>query len=340
MEGLSGQGGADMGTSAEDLFSHFFGGMGGMGGMFGGAQGPSGPRKSKDIAHAIKATLEDLYAGKIAKLALKKTVLCKSCDGKGGKEGAVKTCHGCKGQGIRFVTRQMGHIIQKFQTVCPDCNGEGQIINAKDRCKVCLGKKTTEEQKILQVHVDKGMTNGQRIVFQGEGDQGPNIIPGDVIFIVDEQPHERFDRKGDDLHTNVKIDLLTALAGGSFGIKHLDGEWLKVEIIPGEVISPGCIKIIEGKGMPSYRHHNFGNMVVKFDIEFPAANFATQEQMMALEAVLPSRPKLAIPADANVEEVILADADPSKYSSSGQPMEEDEDEDMHGGAERVQCASQ
>jgi DnaJ family protein A protein 2 len=340
LEGLNGAG-ADMGAgNAEDLFSHFFGGMGGMGGMFGGMGGgqPSGPRRSKDIVHALKVSLEDLYKGKISKLALSKTVLCKSCDGKGGKEGAVRTCPGCKGTGMRVITRQMGHIIQKYQTVCSECNGEGNIINAKDRCKTCNGKKTIDERKILEVPIDKGMKHGQKITFQGEGDQGPNIIPGDVIFVIDEQPHDRFERKGDDLLYKVKVDLLTALAGGSFAVQHLDGEWLKVDIIPGETIAPGSIKLIEGKGMPSYRHHDYGNMICEFEVEFPQSYFATPEQLELLAQVLPPRPKLEIPPNAEVEEVVLADVDASKYRPTGaDAMDEDEYAGQEGG---VHCTNQ
>jgi DnaJ family protein A protein 2 len=313
--------------------------MGGMGGMFGGE--PSGPQRSRDIVHALKLSLEDLYKGKTSKLSLKKTVLCGECKGAGGKPGAVQTCKTCSGSGMKFITRQMGNVIQRFQTVCPDCNGEGQIINPKDRCKKCLGKKVAEEQKILEVHIDKGMRHGQKITFQGEGDQGPNIIPGDVIFVVDEKPHDRFQRKGNDLFTTAKIDLLTALAGGSFGIKHLDGEWLKVDIIPGEVIAPGAIKMIAGKGMPSYRHHDYGNMIVNFEIDFPEPYFATPEQLTALEQVLPPRKKLEIPNPKDAEEVVLADVDPTKYQQSGgQPMDEDDEDDPRGQGPGVQCASQ
>ena len=47
----------------------------------------------------------------------------------------------------------------------------GELINEKDRCKECKGKKVTSETKILEVHVDKGMRDGQKIPFRGEGDQ-------------------------------------------------------------------------------------------------------------------------------------------------------------------------
>lgn len=45
------------------------------------------------------------------------------------------------------------------------------MINEKDRCKACKGKKVQNETKILEVHVDKGMKDGQKIFFRGEGDQ-------------------------------------------------------------------------------------------------------------------------------------------------------------------------
>ncbi|KAK9380488.1 uncharacterized protein V2V93DRAFT_370810 [Kockiozyma suomiensis] len=342
-EGLSGAGGADMGgmNGAEALFSQFFGGgAGGFGGMFGGGGGrPSGPRRSRDIVHALRVSLEDLYKGKIAKLALTRTISCQKCNGKGGKEGAVKKCSTCNGTGSVTFQRGMGHIIQQFQTVCHDCKGEGEIIRDKDRCKTCNGKKTISEKKILEVHVDKGMTNGQKITFPEEGDQGPDILPGDVIFVIDEQPHERFVRKKDDLYYHAKIDLLTALAGGSLAIQHLDNEWLKVDIIPGETIKPGALKVIEGRGMPSYRLHNNGNLYIEFEIEFPSNNFTTADKLALLETVLPPRPDLGLPADAMVEDVVLQDVDPSQQSRANLRSDEDEDEDEQGG-ERAQCTSQ
>lgn len=331
--GLSGAGGPG-GMGADDIFSHFFGGMGG--GMFGGQGGQSGPRRSRDIQHPIKATLADLYKGKITKLALTRTVLCKKCDGKGGEN--VTKCSTCNGTGTKMVTRQMGPMVQRFQTSCPDCNGTGKKIDPKDVCPECHSKGTVEEREVLEVHIDKGMTHGQKITFAGKGDEGPDITPGDVIFIVDQQPNEQFERKGDDLYTTVKIDLLTALAGGAFTIKHLDGEYLKVEIIPGEIITPNSVKVIEGKGMPSYRHHNFGNMYVIFEIEFPAPNVIDHEKLVQLEHILPPRPPLDLPENAHTEDVVLSDADPAKVK--GARGHDDDEMDTDGDGPGVQCASQ
>lgn len=55
------------------------------------------------------------------------------------------------------------------------CSGE--MIAEKDRCKACSGKKVIQETKILEVNVDKGMRDGQRIPFRGEGDQSVSTVP-------------------------------------------------------------------------------------------------------------------------------------------------------------------
>lgn len=223
--------------NAEDLFSQFFGGS--FGGMFGGGMRDSGPKKARTIHHVHKVTLEDIYRGKTSKLALQKSVICPGCDGRGGKEGAVKTCSACQGTGTRMMMRQMGPMIQRFQTVCNDCNGEGEMIKDRDRCKKCSGKKTIVERKILQVPIDRGVKSGHKVEFRGEGDQIPGLQPGDVVFEIEQKPHARFQRKGDDLFYQADIDLLTALAGGQLNIEHLDDRWLCVNIQPGEPITPG-----------------------------------------------------------------------------------------------------
>jgi len=233
-KGLS-EGGMGGGMDPQDLFSQLFGG-----GMFGGggrSSRPAGPRKG--LVHRIKVSLEELYKGKNTKLALQKHVLCSKCEGRGGKEGAVKQCTGCRGQGVKIVLRQLGPMVQQIQQQCTECNGEGEIINAKDRCKTCHGKKVISERKVLEVHIDKGMKDNQTITFRGEADQAPGITPGDVVIVVEEKPHDRFKRKGDDLFIEVSVDLLSALAGGSFPIPHLDDKVLKVTILPGEIIKPG-----------------------------------------------------------------------------------------------------
>ncbi|KAE8362398.1 hypothetical protein BDV27DRAFT_131576 [Aspergillus caelatus] len=341
-EGLE-NGGGGGGMGAEDLFAQFFGGGGGFGGMFGGGMREQGPKKARTIHHVHKVNLEDIYRGKVSKLALQKSVICPGCDGRGGKEGAVKSCGGCNGTGMKTMMRQMGPMIQRFQTVCPDCSGEGETIRERDRCKRCNGKKTVVERKVLHVHVDKGVKNGHKIEFRGEGDQMPGVLPGDVVFEIEQKPHPRFQRKEDDLFYHAEIDLLTALAGGNINIEHLDDRWLTVNIAPGEVVTPGAIKVIKGQGMPSFRHHDFGNLYIQFDVKFPEKD--QLNNLNLLEQVLPPRMEQPQPpTDSMVEDFELEDVDSSEYSQArahgaAGSMDEDDD-DVPPGAERVQCASQ
>ncbi|KAL1841298.1 hypothetical protein VTJ49DRAFT_7243 [Mycothermus thermophilus] len=341
--GLEGGAGAGPGMAAEDLFASFFGGMGGgFGGMFSGMHQQRGPAKAKTIHHVHQVSLEDMYRGKVSKLALQRSIVCPKCEGRGGKEGAVRKCMSCDGHGMKTMMRQMGPMIQRFQTVCPDCNGEGETVRDKDRCKQCFGKKTVVDRKVLHVHVDRGVKSGTKIEFRGEGDQAPGILAGDVVFEIQQKPHPRFTRREDDLLYQAEIDLVTALAGGTIYIEHLDDRWLSVEILPGEAISPGTVKMIRGQGMPSYRHHDFGNMYIQFSVKFPEKNWAATNPAAyeALRQVLPP-PELVNtpPPDAMTEPGDLEDVDNTQRGFGGAAMEDD-DEHEHPHAERVQCASQ
>jgi len=60
-----------------------------MGGGGRGGQARAGPKKGKAVAHPVKATLEDLYNGKTAKVVVNRDRICSKCEGKGGKAGAV-----------------------------------------------------------------------------------------------------------------------------------------------------------------------------------------------------------------------------------------------------------
>ena len=337
--------------SFQDLFSQLFGG----GGFFGGGGGSrnQGPRRSKDLVHRVHVSLEDLYKGKTTKLALTRNVICPKCDGKGGKEGAVRSCNTCQGRGVRVTLRQMGPMIQQLQQPCDECSGTGEIINHRDKCKTCNARKVVSEKKMLEVHVDKGMKGGQTITFSGESDQAPGVVPGDVVIVIEEKPHERFKRNDNNLVTDVEIDLLVALGGGQFTIKHLDDRALVVTIPPGDVVKQGMcqircwrvtrsdtsdvadeMKVIQGQGMPSQRHHEMGDLYVKMSIKWP--EHIDPDKIHLLEQVLPPRKALPkLPKNVLVEEVEMSDADPRQERVMQEdPMDEDE------GEPRVQCANQ
>ena len=125
-------------------------------------------------------------------------------------------------------------MMQQIQSMCGECHGTGERIDPKLRCKKCSGKKVTRERKILEVAVDKGMEDGQKINFSGEGDQEPGLEPGDIIIVLDEKEHPTFKRSGVDLIMKFNINIAEALCGFKKTITTLDDRTLIIQTIPGK----------------------------------------------------------------------------------------------------------
>ena len=95
--------------------------------------------------------------------------------------------------------------------------------------------------------------------------------------------------------------------------------------------------------MPSYRHHDFGNLYIQFDVKMPPSNFNTPEKIQLLESILPPRREQVVPPrDAMIEDYDLEDIDPSgqRRAQGATSMDEEDEDGVPHGAERMQCASQ
>jgi len=339
-EGLSSGGFSH--ANAEDIFSSFFGGSP-FSSFFGG--GSRGPKKGDDIVHEIQCTLEDLYKGKTSKLAVTRNVICDKCSGSGAKPGASGgTCKTCNGRGIRIIVKQLGPgMIQQMQTICNDCGGKGETIKEEDKCKNCKGKKVVKEKKILQVYIDPGMKHGQKIVFSGEADEAPGLEAGDIIFVISEKKHDVFKRSGIDLIMEQKIPLIEALAGFSYVFTHLDGRQIMFKTAKGDIINPGDIRTLEGEGMPTHkRPFDKGNLYIQFTVEFPKPGSLSKSQLDQLEKILPPRRPVPKVTD-DMEQLELKPFSESQRKASARKEaynNDDEDDEGHHGAQRVQCAQQ
>merc|ERR1719147_604904 len=289
-EGGAGGGG---GVNPMDIFDMFFGGGGGD--PFGRGRGRGGPRRTKNLMHQLSVSLEDMYNGSVRKLALQKNVICDGCEGVGGKAGAVQKCPTCRGTGMQVRIQQLGPgMMQQIQSMCGECHGEGERIDPKLRCKKCNGKKVNRERKILEVQVDKGMEDGQKITFGGEGDQEPGMEPGDIIIVLDEKAHPLFKRNGNDLILKMDISLTEALTGMRKTIQTLDERTLVIQTVPGEVIKTGDLKQVYGEGMPTYRNpFEKGKLIIQFKVDFPDS--LPPETAQKLAEILPEREEAIIP---------------------------------------------
>lgn len=332
-------GASDMGGfhSPMDIFDMFFGTGRGR------HRGSHGDRKGKDMIHQLKVSLEDLYNGTTRQLALQKSVLCPKCEGIGGKKGSVVTCNTCSGSGMYFRIHQIAPgMVQQIQTHCRDCDGQGERVPDKDRCKNCQGRKTVKERKILEVHINKGMKDGQKITFSNEGDQEPGIQPGDIIIILDEKDHPVFKRKDVDLYMKMEIDLVESLCGFQKTIEMLDHRHIVITSLPSDIIKPGDVKCVEGEGMPLQRSpFEKGKLIITFSVNFPPDGFITSSKQRQLEQLLPPRAEVLIPEDAEEHELVKIDPETEsrrRKQHTGNAYDEDDEYAQRGAG--VQCQSQ
>lgn len=333
------EGGMASATSPMDIFDMFFG--------MGRSKRDQGPRKGKDLHFALGVTLEELYNGSTRKLRVSRKEICEDCKGSGTRTPGVSAekCAACQGTGMQIRVERLrnnSNFIQQIQSICTECQGNGEKIAAKDRCKKCSGNKVIKNSTLLEVHIDKGMTDGQKIVFSGEADQDPSYEPGDIIVILEQKDHDVFKRShGNNLLMTMKINITEALCGFQKTVTTLDNRTLLITSHPGEVVKHGAIKYIAGEGMPTYRNpFEKGKLIINFAVEFP--DYIDPAHIPKLEAILPPRAIQDIPM-TDVEEVELHDYSIIDEERSRQNHRDayeayEEDGDMNHGP-GVQCAT-
>jgi len=227
-------------TSADDIFSQFFGGRNPFGSMGGGRRGPSsrryfdeededmpdifgsrssGRRKANTIKRTFQCSLEELYTGVTKRMKITKSLL--------------------------------------------DASG-----------------KSAPVEKILEINVKPGWKAGTKLTFEKEGDEiDPNVEPADIVFVLEEKPHNRFKRDGNNLLYTASINLKDALINPVVEIETLDGRKLRMNM--NEVITPNKKHVIQGEGMPiSKTPGKKGDMIVSFDIKFPQRLSEQQKQLI------------------------------------------------------------
>ena len=92
------------------------------------------------------------------------------------------------------------------------------------------GHTSSFKEKILTITVKRGWQPHTRITFEQEGDQGPNNIPADIVFVVKDKPHSLFRRDGVSLIYKQNIPLALALIGTTIHVPTLDGRVLDIPI--------------------------------------------------------------------------------------------------------------
>jgi molecular chaperone DnaJ len=280
--GGAGAGGAQF-HDVSDIFNEVFGDV--FGDMFGGGgrqrQQRSGPARGQDLRYDLEIALEQAYAGAEVEIPIPAAMTCEPCEGSGAKPGtSPTTCTTCGGAGR--VRASQGFF--SIERACPRCGGSGQMI--LDPCQECHGQGMVRRERRLSVRIPAGVDDGARIRLAGEGDAGARGGPrGDLYIFISVRPHELFERDGLDLLCTMPVPMCIAALGGEIeapcllGGEHCDGQSkLKVKVPDGA--QTGRTVRLKGRGMPSLRSRERGDLVVELFVETPTRLTPRQKELL------------------------------------------------------------
>jgi DnaJ-class molecular chaperone len=160
--------------------------------------------------------------------------------------------------------------------VCPTCQGTGEVGNRL--CSTCSGQGTIPRNKRIQVKIPAGVDNGSKIRVAGEGQPGIGGGPrGDLFLVISVKPDPNFERKGDDLYTDVNVELVKAMLGGEVPVPTPDGRRL-ILTIPPETQNDRTFRLA-GKGMPRLRGEGSGNLYARVTVVLPMRLSSEERQL-------------------------------------------------------------
>ncbi|MDI1363787.1 MAG: molecular chaperone DnaJ [bacterium] len=281
--GVNGQQGGGQGGfngDPSDIFNDVFGDV--FGEMFGGGRRPSnGPQRGQDLRYDLEISLEQAYAGAEVEIKVPAAITCEVCDGSGAKPGTTPTvCGTCGGAGRVRATQGFFAV----ERGCPRCGGSGRLV--LDPCQSCNGHGQVRRERVLSVRIPAGVDDGARIRLTGEGDAGARNGPrGDLYIFLSVIPHELFERDGLDLLCTVPVPMTVAALGGDIeapcllGGEACDGACRVAVKVP-EGAQTGKTVRLKGKGMPSLRSRQRGDLVVELFVETPTHLSARQKELL------------------------------------------------------------
>lgn len=276
-------GGFGSGMSMDDIFSHFgdiFGGAfgGGFSGFGGGSRRAT--TRGSNLRIKIKLTLAEIAKGVEKKVKVNKYINCNSCHGSGAEgSGGKQSCPTCHGTGQ--VTKVVNSFLGQMQTasVCPQCSGSGEIITNK--CKSCHGNGIVKGEEVISINIPANVADGMQLSMQAKGNAAARGgIPGDLIVMIEEIPHEELERDGANLLHDLFISFPQAALGTTVEVPTLEGK-ARIKIAPGT--QAGKVLRLRGKGLGELNAYGRGDLLVNVNVWVPKK--LSKEEQKQLETM-------------------------------------------------------
>ena len=275
-QGVNGGGAPNFDESQFADFGDILGDLFGFGDMFGRRSGGRSqrPQRGEDIRFDLEISFDDAMKGLSADLLVPRLEACSKCRGTGAEpNGGLVTCSLCNGRG-EVLYQQSFLSIRK---TCPTCGGRGQVI--RQACSQCRGEGFHRTEKKLKVNIPAGVDSGTRLRLSGEGNPAPQGGPaGDLYVVLKVSEHPIFERRENDLHCTLPINVAQAALGAEVTIETFDGP--QVIRIP-EGAQSGAQFKLRGLGVPELNSRGRGDLYVHVDVQIPKK--LTREQRRHFE---------------------------------------------------------
>ena len=255
-------------------FGGGFSGFSGFGG--GGSRGGTVKQRGSNIRVKVKLNLQEIAHGVKKKIKVSKYVACTHCHGSGSEDGSTETCPTCHGRGQ--VVQTVNSFFGQMQTasVCPTCNGTGTVI--KKKCTHCGGEGIMKGDEVIEIDIPAGVGEGMQLTVRGKGNAGPhNGVNGDLLVLIEEEPHPEFERDESTLIYNLFITIPEAILGTQAEVPTVDGK-VRVKIAPGT--QSGKVLRLRGKGLPILNGYGTGDMLVNVNVWIPKKFNKKEEELL------------------------------------------------------------
>ena len=298
--GVQGAGGpAGFNPEAFGDFSDILGDFFGFGDLFGGGGG-GGRRRSRvqrgeDVRYDLEISFEEAVFGLPTEIQVPRMEACGRCQASGSEPGSgASTCPTCNGRGE--VIYQQSFL--SIRRTCSTCNGSGKVI--RNPCSECRGQGYKQVHRKLKVNIPAGVDDGTRLRLTNEGQPGPNGgPPGDLYVFLKVKPHAFFERRENDLHCTIPLNMAQAALGAEIEVPTLEQPH-KLKIPEGT--QSGAQFRIRNKGTLILNNGGRGDLYVHVDVRVPAK--LTREQRKLMEQLRDTLPVDNSPAEKGLFEKV------------------------------------